>query len=120
VAKPFQVYVTMHAVERFQERVAHLSVEECRAVIESAVLNTKLVPGLYEPTVELRCVWNEWDEYKFRALVSGPSSPDECPAVTTILWQSFPGQARRINRDGYACINRSITPKRVMKALANL
>jgi hypothetical protein len=79
-------YCTLHAIARFQQRVAELPDEEARQVIlaslEELVAAGLRLPGRYEPEHHIPVR----GAYDFRAVVRGARGQEPLPIVVTILW----------------------------------
>ncbi len=111
--KPVRVFVTDHAAQRFVERVSKVTEADAKEIIQKAVVEYGLIPGLWEPGFEVKLNHNGM---KFRAVLAPAPEPNMLPSVTTILWPSFHKSARHIQADGYAKV-RAYMPKHLLNAL---
>jgi hypothetical protein len=86
-----KVYISNHAIDRFIERIACLSRKEAAQLLHRAALSFPSLPGLYEPSQELRV---EVSGFSFWIAVAPPPKEGLWPMVATV----YPDSRQKIKQ----------------------
>jgi hypothetical protein len=86
-----KVYITNHAIDRFIERIAALPRKEVFQLLHQAALSFPSLPGLYEPSQELRV---EINGFSFWIAVAPPPKEGLWPMVATV----YPDSRQKIKQ----------------------
>ncbi len=89
------INVSLHAIERFRERIADLpAVEALHAIIKSLLACGVPLPGQYDPETRVATA----SPYAFLAVMRGGGEEGPRPIVVTILWKVLPKKEKRKGR----------------------